>query len=237
MKSENGFTMKILLITLCLLPLTCFAQAAESRQDQAAILLTVEQFLQTQTVGLPGKVRINVGKLDSRLNVAACNALEPFLPTGARIWGKSTVGVRCSAPVNWTVYIQADISVTGEYVVSAAPLAQGQLVSMSQLSMVTGDLTRLPNGIITDRNQAIGKTVAMSIPAGTPLRMDTLRVQAAVQQGQNVKIVANGNGFEVSAEGRALTTANAGQSVQIRIFDGRVISGIAKADGIVEVGN
>lgn len=228
--------MKTLLTILCLLPALGFAQTDESRQDQTRILHSVEQFLQTQTAGLPGQVKISVGKLDNRLNLAACNALEPFTPVGSRIWGKTTVGVRCTSPTNWTIYLQADVSVIGEYVMSAAPLAQGQPVSANQLSIASGDLTKLPNGIITDINQAIGKTVAMSIPAGTPLRMDALRVQAAIQQGQSVKLVSSGNGFEVSAEGRALSTANAGQSVQIRIANGQVISGIAKADGIVEVG-
>ena len=228
--------MRSLLTLLCLLPTLATAQMDEPRQDPARILHSVEQFLQTQTTGLPGQVKISVGKLDSRLNLNACNALEPFIPTGSRIWGKTTVGVRCSSPSNWTIYIQADISVIGNYLVSAAPLAQGQQISENQLSIATGDLTKLPNGIITDSSQAIGKTVAMSIPAGTPLRMDALRVQAAIQQGQSVKLVSSGNGFEVSAEGRALTTANAGQSVQIRMGNGQVISGIARSDGIVEVG-
>ncbi|WP_124949217.1 flagellar basal body P-ring formation chaperone FlgA [Sulfuriferula thiophila] len=228
--------MRSLLTLLCLLPALATAQVDAPRQDPARILHSVEQFLQTQTTGLPGQVKIKVGALDSRLNLSACNALEPFIPTGSRIWGKTTVGVRCSSPSNWTIYIQADISVIGNYLVSAAPLAQGQQISEKQLSIATGDLTKLPNGIITDSSQAIGKTVAMSIPAGTPLRMDALRVQAVIQQGQSVKLVSSGNGFEVSAEGRALTTANAGQSVQIRMGNGQVISGIARSDGIVEVG-
>ena len=225
--------MKTIVAILCLLPVLGFAQTAEPRQDPARILHSVEQFLQTQTTGLPGQVKITVGKLDSRLNLDACNALEPFMPTGSRIWGKTTVGVRCSSPTNWTIYLQADVRVIGEYVISAAPLAQGQLVAENQLSIARGDLTKLPNGIITDTNQAIGKTVVMSIPAGTPLRIDALRVQPAIQQGQSVKLVSSGTGFEVTADGRALASANAGQSVQIRIANGQVISGIAKADGIV----
>ena len=228
--------MKRLLTILCLLPALACAQTGEVRQVPASILQSVEQFLQTQTAGLPGQVKISMGKLDSRLNLAACDALEPFLPTGSRIWGKTTVGVRCASPTNWTIYLQADISVIGDYLISAAPLAQGQLVSDKQLSIASGDLTKLPNGIITDKNQAIGKTVVMSIPAGTPLRMDALRAQAAIKQGQSVKLVSSGNGFEVTADGQALTTANAGQAVQIRIANGQVISGIAKADGVVEVG-
>ena len=227
--------MRTLLTILCLLPTLAFAQAGEARQAPASILQSVEQFLQTQTVGLPGQVKIRVGKLDSRLNLATCDALEPFLPTGSRIWGKTTVGVRCASPTNWTIYLQADISVIGNYLISAAPLAQGQLISDDQISIASGDLTKLPNGILTDKNQAIGKTVVMSIPAGTPLRMDALRTQAAIKQGQSVKLVSTGNGFQVTADGQALTTANAGQTVQIRIANGQVISGIAKADGVVEV--
>lgn len=227
--------MRTLLTILCLLPALAFAQQGEARLAPASILQSVEQFLQTQTAGLPGQVKISVGKLDSRLNLAACDALEPFLPTGSRIWGKTTVGVRCASPTSWTLYLQADISVIGDYLISAAPLAQGQLVSDNQLSIASGDLTRLPNGIITDKSQAIGKTVVMSIPAGTPLRMDALRAQAAIKQGQSVKLVSSGNGFQVTADGHALTTANAGQAVQIRIANGQVISGIAKADGVVEV--
>lgn len=227
--------MRTLLTILCLLPTLAFAQAAETRQAPASILQSVQQFLQTQTVGLPGKVKISVGKLDNRLNLAACGAMEPFLPTGSRIWGKTTVGVRCASPTNWTIYLQADISVIGNYLISAAPLAQGQLISDDQINIASGDLTKLPNGIITDKNQAIGKTVAMSIPAGTPLRMDALRVQAAIKQGQSVKLVSTGNGFQVTADGQALSTANAGQTVQIRIANGQVISGMAKADGVVEV--
>ncbi|MDR3390464.1 MAG: flagellar basal body P-ring formation chaperone FlgA [Sulfuriferula sp.] len=228
--------MKTLLTLLCLLSLPGLTLAAEARQDQTQIQRSVEQFLQTQTAGLPGQVKIKVGQLDPRLNLAACNVLEPFIPTGSRIWGKTTVGVRCTSPTNWTIYLQADINVIGHYVTSAAPLLQGQPVTAEQLSIASGDLTKLPNGIVTDVSQAIGRNVTMSIPAGMPLRVDMLRVQAAIQQGQSVKLISGGNGFEVSAEGRSLTTANAGQSAQIRMANGQVISGIARADGIVEVG-
>jgi flagella basal body P-ring formation protein FlgA len=50
-----------------------------------------------------------------------------------------------------------------------------------------------------------------------------------------VRIVSNGNGFSVAAEGRAIGTAGEGQVVQVRTPSGSVISGTARTGGMVEV--
>lgn len=229
--------MKTLLLILWLLPTLCFADTALPKQSRASILQSAEQFLQVQTTGLPGQVKINMGAVDEHINLPVCDSLQPFIPVGGRIWGKTTVGVRCTSPSPWMVYVQANISVIGNYIVSAAPLAQGQIVSANQLSVVSGDLTQLPSGIITDSSQAVGRIMAFSLPAGTPLRADALRAQIAIQQGQNVKLISKGNGFQVSAQGRAIASAMAGHIVQVRVSSGQVISGIAQADGVVDVSN
>lgn len=228
-------TVSALLAGLWLLANAAAAQTATPRQDPAALRQTVEQFLRVQSAGLPGDVNITVGQLDARSNLPACVAPEVFMPNGSRIWGKTTVGVRCAAPSPWTIYISATVQVLGEYVVVASPLAQGQMVGPNDLAKAKGDLTTLPNGIVTDASQAIGRTVTASLKAGTPLRNDALRSQAAVQQGQTVRVVSAGPGFRVSAEGRALNNATEGQVAQARTASGQVVSGVAKAGGVVEV--
>lgn len=210
--------------------------AAQGRQDGGAVRKVVEQFLQTQTAGLPGKVTINVNPVDARLGLAACPDPQAFQQPGARAWGKTTVGVRCTAPV-WTVYVQAQVNVVAEYVAAAAPLAQGQPIDASQLVMVKGDLAAMPNGIVTDMAQAIGRTPTVSLPAGTPLRADNLKSKPVVMQNQTVRMVSGGAGFSVSAEGKALGNAAEGQVVQVRTPSGAILSGTAKAGGIVEVAN
>lgn len=75
----------------------------------------------------------------------------------------------------------------------------------------------------------------VAIGAGQPLRADWLRAPVAVQQGQIVKLFARGNGFSVSHDGRALATAQSGQTVQIRTGSGQVVSGVARPGGLVEV--
>jgi len=184
---------------------------------------------------LPGQVSIAVGTVDPRLNLAACPAPEAFFPPGSRAWGKTTVGVRCTAPTRWSLFLTATVRVRGDYVVAAAPLAQGQNVAQNDLAKASGDLTSLPAGAITDAAQAVGRTLSMSVPAGAPLRQETLRAQQAIRQGQAVRVMSSGQGFQVSVEARALNNAAEGQVAQARTQSGQVVSGVARAGGIIEV--
>ena len=224
-----------ILIMLSLVSQLAFAQAGAARQDLGALRQVAEQYLQTQSAGLPGVVSVTVGALDGRMQLAACAAPEAFQQPGARVWGKTTVGVRCGAPTPWTVYIQAQVSVQAEYVAAAQPLVQGQTIDPAQLVMVKGDLAALPNGVLTDMAQAVGRTSNLSLAAGAPLRADQLRSKPVVQQGQSVKVVSKGAGFSVSRDARAIGNAGEGQVVQVRTPAGAILSGVARAGGLVEV--
>jgi flagella basal body P-ring formation protein FlgA len=227
-------SMKHLLTLLALLCLNAGA-LAQNRMDPAALRQSVEQYLQVQTAGLPGKVTVHAGAVDARLALAPCPAPEAFLMPGARAWGKTTVGVRCAAPAVWTVYIQANVSVLGNYVAAAVPLAQGQAIEEAQLAVLQGELTTLPAGIATDKGQVIGRSSSLSLMAGAPLRLDLLKSKPVIQIGQLVKLVSHGNGFSVSAEGKAAANAAEGQVVAVRTAGGQQISGIARLGGLVEV--
>jgi flagella basal body P-ring formation protein FlgA len=212
-----------------------FAQSAPARQDLGVLRQAVTQFLTVQAGGLPGQISVTVGAIDPRLNLAACAAPEPFLPNGARAWGKTSVGVRCSAPSPWTVYIPAMVQVQGEYLAATVPLAQGQTIGPNDIAKVRGDLTALPPGIITEPSQAVGYTVARTVAVGAPLRQDALRSQQAVAQGQTVRLVSSGPGFKVTTDGRALANGIEGQTIQVRAPNGQVVSGVARLGGLVEV--
>jgi flagella basal body P-ring formation protein FlgA len=133
------------------------------------------------------------------------------------------------------VYIQAKIAVQAEYVAAAVPLAQGQAIEESQLVLLKGDIAAMPNGVVTDMAQAVGRSATVSLPSGAPLRLDNLRSKPVVQQGQQVRVVSTGAGFQVSTEARAIGNAAEGQIVQVRTQAGAIISGVAKAGGLVEV--
>lgn len=221
---------------VCFLLAVAGPTAAERpRQDPAAIVDAVHQFATRETRLLPGRVSVQVGGVDERLALPACAALDPFLPPGNRLWGTATVGVRCLDPTPWSIYVPVTVRVEGTVLVAARPLAAGTRLEAADLAPLAADLTQLPAGVITDLRDAVGKTVATGIAAGQPLRVEQLKLPPVVMQGQTVKVVAKGRGFVVSAEGRSLTTAGEGQLAQVRMANGQVVSGIARAGAVVEV--
>ena len=193
----------------------------------------IENFLQQQAAGLPGRVVITI---DTPMSGALppCDALEPFLPGGARLWGRVSVGVRCSAGQPWTRYVPAYVAVHGNYYVAARPISAGQVLTPADAAVREGDLTALPRGVVVDAAQFDGVTALTSIASGAPLRRESLRAAIAVLQGQNVRLRARGAGFTVSTEGKAMASAAAGALVQVRTAGGQMLSGIALADGTVE---
>jgi len=210
-----------------------YVQAQPGGSD--VVTNAVDQFLRTQTRGLPGRVQFSISPLDSRTQLAPCPAVEAFLPPGAKLWGRVSIGVRCLGDAAWTVYVPAQISVTANYLVSARPLAPGQPLALNDVITQSGDLAGLPNGILTDAQQAVGKTLKNAISAGQPLRADMLMAPLVIQQGQTVKVLSRGNGFSVSSEGRAMNNAAEGQIAQIRLGNGQTVSGVARQGGIVEI--
>ncbi|MGZ3182369.1 MAG: flagellar basal body P-ring formation chaperone FlgA [Telluria sp.] len=227
--------MKALPLLLLALAVPAVAQQATARQDLAQVQAVAADFLKAQTAGLPGKVTLTVTPVAPNTVLAACAAPEAFLLPGARPWGKTTVGVRCTAPAPWKIYLQAQVSVVASYLAAAMPLAQGQPVTAAQLVKQEGDLAALPAGVATEPAQVVGKMPLVTLPAGAPLRLDSLKSKPVVQQGQLVRVVSSGAGFNVSAEGRAIGTAAEGQVVQVRTPNGAVVSGVAQASGMVEV--
>lgn len=212
------------------------ALTVRAQQDPAPVKKAIDGWLKTQTKGLPGQVSWDIGGLDPGNQLAPCGSFDISRPAGARPWGRTNVVVRCIGEAGWRVYVPVHVRVKADYLISARPIAQGQAVVADDIATELGDLSELPANILTEPGLAIGKVASSSIPAGRPLRADMLKSQTVVRQGQTVKVVSRGPGFAVANEGRALANALEGQVTQVRLVSGQVVSGVAKADGTVEVG-
>lgn len=209
--------------------------AARAQDENAQIRAAVENYLRSQTAGLPGQASFSVNPVESSPSRGRCPSLDVSMAPGARSIGRTTVLVRCRGDAGWAIYVPVQIHLVTDYLVSSHPLGQGQLIGEDDLARQRGDLGDLPNGILLDPAQAIGRITAMPIPAGKPLLASLLRQPPVIQAGQMVKVVSRGPAFEVSNEGRALTAAADGKIVQVRLNNGQVVSGIARAGGIVEI--
>lgn len=220
-----------------LIAFICLALASLSvhaaYQDIPSIKRVVKVFVKSQTANLPGEVSIDVGDVDPRLTLPACASLEPFLAEGGRLWGNSTVGVKCEG--KWTIYVPVKVKVMTPVVIATRPLASGMVVGPMDIMLRKLDITEAPPGTLTDIGEAVGKTLNASIPSGYPVRMGMLRAPLIIKQGQSVKLISMGRGFQVTSDGIALGSASEGQTVQVRTPSGHIVSGTAKPGPVVEV--
>ncbi|RIX41206.1 MAG: flagellar basal body P-ring formation protein FlgA [Rhodocyclales bacterium GT-UBC] len=211
-----------------------FALSPLKAAESGPLIDAAERHIRIQTQGYAGKVGIVMGKVDAT-RLPPCEALQAYTPTGARLSGKTYIGVRCLGPNSWSILVPAQISISGNYVITARPLAAGQVLESSDLNTTSGDLSALPASVVTDPTNAIGKTLRNSLSGGQPLRTDQLIAPLVIRQGQNVRVISKGTGFAVTSEGKAIHNAAAGQVVQVRMPTGQTLSGIATSDGNVEI--
>lgn len=206
-----------------------------AQQDPGPVRAEVERFLRAETAGLPGTVTLTIGDFDPRNQLPPCGSLEAFLPAGSRAWGRTNVGVRCLSPAPWTVFVSTRVAVRGEYLVLARPLRAGQIVGPADLHRQAGDLAEQPPDVMTDPARVQGQGARFALAAGQTLRASMLRLPPAILQGQKVRVVSVGAGFQVSNDGTALNTVAEGQVAQVRLASGQVVSGIARGGGKVEI--
>ena len=204
-------------------------------QDVSLIQNAVKDFIDSHASSSGGIVQVEVGQIDSRITLPRCADLEPFIPPGNRLWGKTSVGVRCGGEYGWTIYVPAEIRIMTNVLYVVRPIARDQPIGFDDVSLQMVNLTQFPEGVFTEFSQAVGKIAAVNITAGQPVRPNMVRAPFIILRGQNVKLTVMGRGFSVSSEGLALSDASDGQVLQVRNSAGRVISGLARHNGIVEV--
>jgi len=133
----------------------------------------------------------------------------------------------------WRIFVPVKIKVSLNLLVSARQLPLGHTLQEQDLTSQTIEVSQTEG--LTDPKQALGKVLRYSIAAGQVLRESMLRQSFSVTQGQVVHLVVQGGGFSIRTEGAALGNAGAGRTVQVRSASGRVIGGIAQANGVVEI--
>lgn len=186
--------------------------------------------------GSAARIEVQVGELDRRLRLAPCTRVEPHLLAGTRLWGRTRIGLRCvEGPVAWNVYLPITVKVYGIALVASGPMAAGRVLTDADLSQVEVDLAEDPSPAVVDPAMAVGRMLARSVGAGESLRESDLRARQWFASGDMVLVKAGGPGFSVTARGRALTPGIEGRPVRVRTESGRILTGQATGEGLVEM--
>lgn len=218
------------------------AAHAQSVADPAADLGPLTQrwlddaLARNPSSALPLRMEVSVGSLDSRLRLAPCARVEPYLPAGARLWGRTRLGLRCvEGATAWNVFLPVTIKAFGPAWVLTNNVAPGAVLTASDATEAEVDWAADASPIMANPDLWVGQTAARQLVAGQAVRQSMVRAPLLFKPGAQVKVVAQGPGYAVSSAGQALTAGSAGQTVRVRMENGRIVSGTVNDSGTVDV--
>ena len=227
--------------TLCLALAVVAGLPAQAQPDQTPELVAITQrwldgaLAQTQGGALPLRLEVSVGQLDSRLRLAACARVEPYLPAGASLWGRTRLGLRCiDGAVRWNVFLPITVKAWGPAWVLAGNVAAGAVLTPQDATKAEVDWAAEPAAIVANPQSWVGLIAARPLLAGQALRQNMVRAPELFKSGAPVRVVVQGAGYAVTSSGQAMSAGSEGQNVRVRMPNGRLIAGIVLADGTIE---
>lgn len=172
------------------------------------------------------RLEVKLGTLDSRLKLAPCGNVEPYLPPGTRLWGRTRVGLRCVDGMSrWNVSIPVTVNAYGNAWVIKGQVASGNPVTEEDVVESEVNWAEESSAVLKDKSLWLGQIATRALMTGQTLRQGMVRPAQAFQAGAQVRVVAQGAGFQVSAEGQAVSAGIVGQVAKVRMENGRVSSG------------
>ncbi len=230
---------------VCLAASATVTTAAHAQQGQQDLVDISNQWLQdalaqTESQGssqqMPLRMDVQVGKLDPRLNLAPCLRIEPYLPSGSKLWGRTRIGLRCVEGAKpWNVFVPVTVRAFGPAWVLTTNVSMGETLGHEHAMQSEVDWAESPHPIIALPDDWVGQSAARNLTAGMALRKTMVKPAQIFEPGASVKVLATGGGFAVTSSGKALEGGSVGQNVRVRMENGRTVIGTVNAEGHVVV--
>jgi flagella basal body P-ring formation protein FlgA len=218
----------------------CNALAA-AYQPLTSIQAAAEQHVRQLLPNTAGVLHLQAETLDSRLHLAQCvSPLQAFLPNGANLGRRATVGVRCdSGPGSnngWSVYVPVNIESEINVLSLNKSLARDAVITLLDLDSRKQRVPGLSNQYLKDMSELQGKRLKRDLPAGTVLTASMLQPQLLIRRGQTVTLLAEAAGIAVRNQGIALADGSSSARIQVRnLSSAKVVEGVVDAQGVVRV--
>lgn len=221
-----------------LLSLPVYAQDNLAALDPSQATQARELVAQAaRSIKLEGaRVEVQLGQLDPRLRLAPCRRTEAYLPAGQRALGRTRVGLRClEGTTLWNVTLPVTVSLFAPGIVASEALAAGTVLNQSHLKLAEIDWGVDAGRAHADIAGLLGRELSRPLGQGHAVVATDLKTRQWFAAGETVQVLARGAGYQVSTDGLALSHGLEGQPVRVRTSSGRVLTGRATADRLVEV--
>ena len=113
------------------------------------------------------------------------------------------------------LWVNAQIDVSKEVVVSNRPLQRHYLITKGDICLEKMNLAELPTNVITDPLEVIGKRTKRVIDPNLPIRLNFLEVPPLVKRGDLVTIVAETDALRIATQGIITEDACKGEMVRV----------------------
>lgn len=213
------------------------AQQAPSNGAEVgpAFVIATQQWLddavaKAQSVSAsPLRMEVSVGSLDARLRLAPCTRVEPYIPVGLRLWGRTRLGLRCTdGGGRWNVFLPVTVKAFGPAWVLRDNVLAGAVLTAADAVEAEADWAAEPSPVVADPAQWAGQVASRALVAGQPLRQSMVKAAQAFAAGSQVRVLAQGPGFEISSDAQAITPGVIGQPVRVRMENGRIATGVVQ---------
>ena len=172
-------------------------------------------------------MEVVLGELDRRLRLASCARVEPYLPVGTRLWGKTRLGLRClEGASKWNVFLPVTVKAYGAAWVIKGNVAAGDVLTEADAIETEVDWAEESSPIVANPVQWVGQVATRSLTTGQALRQVMIKPAQVFQAGTQVRVLAQGAGFQITSDAQALSAGVIGQPTRIRMESGRIMTGI-----------
>lgn len=176
---------------------------------------------------MPLRMEVVLGELDRRLQLAPCARVEPYIPVGTQLWGKTRLGLRClEGASKWNVFLPITIRAYGSAWVLKNHVLPGTVLTENDAMEAEVDWAEERTPVMAHSSQWVGQIAARTLPAGQTLRAGMTRAAQVFQSGSQVRVLAQGAGFQITSAGQAMSAGVVGQSARVKMDNGRVLSGV-----------
>lgn len=237
---------RILALLASSLPFVSPVNAGEANWGAEDIRQIVRDYFINDGRTLPADTRI--GPLDDRMQVNACAIKPTVQPRSAY---SSSLVVSCSGPTSWSFTLRVEgidalpvaslaqkASATGptkqwSVIVPRVALAAGTILTAD---MLEERMTNQPPGgaLVKGVSEAVGLRLVAALQPGNVLTTRNVARAPTVMKGETVTLLAEGDGFTISAAARVEEDGYEGDLVSVRnIKTGILLSGRVAQGGTV----
>lgn len=135
-----------------------------------------------------------------------------------------------------SILVRADVDAYVEVLTVATDIPRGRPISISDLEIQRQALSKVPSGVLTSPDEAIGMISRRTLFPGMLLTNRNIEAPVVVRRNQVVPVLLKSGALTVQAQGRALANGRVGDLINCANLNSREeFQGIVRQDGVVVV--